>query len=73
MNDMTLTDELYSKIKDDLLGDFPGISSITREENSIIIKADNDTLWEVFEVLYNGVENIEFNLDNEEADITINF
>ncbi|RAP52240.1 MAG: hypothetical protein BZ137_08900 [Methanosphaera sp. rholeuAM130] len=70
---MTLTDELYSKIKDDLLGDFPGISSITRESNSIIIKADNDTLWEVFEVLYNGVENIEFNLDNEEADITINF
>lgn len=73
MNDMTLTDELYSKIKDDLLGDFPSISSITRDENSIIIKADNDTLWEVFEVLYNGVENIEFNLDNEEADITINF
>ncbi|MDO5825786.1 MAG: hypothetical protein BZ137_07000 [Methanosphaera sp. rholeuAM130] len=70
---MTLTDELYEKVKDDLLGDFPTISSITKEENSIVIKADKDTLWKVFEVLYNGVENIEFNIDKEDADITINF
>jgi len=73
VNKMTLTDELYDKVKEDLLGDFPNISSVTRTDNSIIIKADTDTLWEVFEVLYNGVENIEFNIDKEDADITINF
>ena len=70
---MTLTDELYNRVREDLLGDFPGISSIERHEDSIVIKADIDTLWEVFEVLYNGMENIEFNMDNEESDITINF
>jgi len=71
---MTLTDELYDNIKTDLLGDFPSISSIIREDNSIIIRADKDTLWAVFEVLYNGVENIEFNMDKEdESYITINF
>lgn len=70
---MTLSDELYAEIKEDLENDFPEITTITKEEDTIIIKASQDTLWEIFEVLYNGVENIEFNLDNEESFITINF
>lgn len=70
---MTLTDELYNSIKNDLESDFPNITSIRRVEDKIIIKGDDDTLWEIFEVLYKGMDNIEFNMSpDEESDITIN-
>lgn len=70
---MTLSDYLYEEIKTDLKRDYPKIDSIEKDENKIIIRADNDTLWEIFEVLYKGMENIEFNLDNEDTFIIINF
>lgn len=71
---MTLTDQLYNSIKSDLEGDFPNITSITKEDNKIVIRADDDTLWDIFDVLYKGMDNIEFNMSpDEEADITINF
>ncbi|MBE6488958.1 MAG: hypothetical protein E7Z86_09630 [Methanosphaera stadtmanae] len=71
---MSLSEELYNSIKNDLEGDFPNITSITKENDKIIIKADNDTLWEIFDILYKGMDNIEFNFSpNEEANITINY
>lgn len=59
---MTLNTQLYNKISTDLKEDFPKIKEITKEDdNTIKIIADDDTLWNIFEVLFNGVENIEFN------------
>ena len=69
---MTLTQELFEEIRTDLENDFPKIESITREEDKIIIKSDNDTIWELFETLYQGVENIELNAgENEETYLTM--
>lgn len=71
-SDMTLTPELFEEIRNDLENDFPKIESITQEDGKIIINADNDTIWELFETLYHGVENIELNAgENEEAFLTI--
>lgn len=68
-----MTDEnLQEQIIDDLKNDFPNIN-IERNENSIIVRADDDTLWEIFDILYKGLDNVEFNMDkNEENHIIIN-
>lgn len=61
-----MSDESFEKIKMDLINDFPDIKSISETPEGIKIVADDDTLWKVFEVLFNGVENIEFNMGTDE-------
>lgn len=61
-----MSDESFEKIKMDLINDFPDITSISETTEGIKIVADDDTLWKVFEVLFNGVENIEFNMGTDE-------
>lgn len=69
---MTLTPELFEEIRSDLEKDFPKIESIVQEDDKIVINADSDTIWELFEVLYHGVENVELNAgEDEEAFLTI--
>lgn len=63
---MTLTSELYQEIKNDLKNDFPDIKEIKQEDNNIIIKGNDDVLWDIFEVLYHGGRNIEFNASKDE-------
>lgn len=63
---MTLTSELYQEIKNDLKNDFPSIKEIKQEDNNIIIKGNDDVLWDIFEVLYHGGRNIEFNAGKNE-------
>lgn len=65
-------ENLQKQIIDDLKNDFPNIE-IERNENSIIVKADDDTLWEIFDILYKGLDDVELNMDkNEENHIVIN-
>lgn len=65
-------ENLQKQIIDDLKNDFPNIE-IERNENSIIVKADDDTLWEIFDILYKGLDDVELNMDkNEENHIIIN-
>ena len=47
------------------MNDFPNII-VEKEENSIVIKADDDTLWEIFDILYKGLDDVEFNMDKDE-------
>ncbi len=60
------SDKLQNQIIKDLTNDFPKIQKIEKKENTIIIKADDDTLWEIFNVLYNGLDDVEFNMGKEE-------
>lgn len=64
---MTLTSKLFQEISSDLKKDFPEIESIERENNSVIITGCDDVLWNIFEVLFNGVKNIEFNIDKNKT------
>lgn len=65
-------DNIYTEIINDLKRDFPDITSITKKEKEIIIKADENTLWEIYETLYKGIENLELNLGkNEESHIIL--
>lgn len=64
---MNLTHQLYEEISSDLKKDFPDIENIERKDNSIIITGTDDVLWEIFEVLFNGVENIEFNAEKDKT------
>lgn len=65
-------ENLQNQIINDLKNDFPNII-IERNENSIIVKADDDTLWEIFDILYKGLDDVELNMDkNEENHIIIN-
>lgn len=65
-------ENLQKQIINDLKNDFPNIE-IERNENSIIVKADDDTLWEIFDILYKGLDDVELNMDkNEENHIVIN-
>lgn len=64
---MNLTHQLYEEISSDLKKDFPDIEKIERKDNSIIITGTDDVLWEIFEVLFNGVENIEFNAEKDKT------
>ena len=63
---MSVSDEKFEEIVNDLRRDFDNIEDIIKEEDNIKVIADNDTLWEIFEVLFNGVENIEFNMEKNE-------
>lgn len=58
-------EKLQNQIIDDLKNDFPNIV-VEKEENSIVIKADDDTLWEIFDILYKGLDDVEFNMDKDE-------
>ena len=58
---------LFQEISSDLKKDFPEIESIERENNSVIITGCDDVLWNIFEVLFNGVKNIEFNMDKNKT------
>ena len=57
----------FQEISSDLKKDFPEIESIERENNSVIITGCDDVLWNIFEVLFNGVKNIEFNMDKNKT------
>lgn len=59
-------ENLQNQIINDLKNDFPNIN-IEKKDNSIIIKADDNTLWEIFDILYKGLDNIEFNMDKNEG------
>ena len=50
-----LNNTLQDEIINDLSNDFPDITRIERTGEGIVIEADNDTLWEIYEVLYNGL------------------
>lgn len=58
-------EKLQNQIINDLKNDFPNIV-VEKEENSIVIKADDDTLWEIFDILYKGLDDVEFNMDKDE-------
>lgn len=58
--------ELQQQIISDLKRDFPDIKNIETREDNLIIYADNDTLWEIFEVLYKGLDDVEFNMGKDE-------
>lgn len=66
-----MTKNLQDEIVNDLSRDFPSITYIEKREYGVIVYADEDTLWEIFEVLYNGID-VEFNMGNDdEAHIII--
>lgn len=56
---------LQDEIINDLTKDFPGID-IEKKDDSLIVRADNDTLWEIFEILYKGLDDVELNMGKEE-------
>ena len=58
-------EKLQNQIINDLKNDFPNII-VEKEENSIVIKADDDTLWDIFDILYKGLDDVEFNMDKDE-------
>lgn len=62
---ITMSNNLQDEIINDLSNDFPSIT-IKKEEDNLIIYADDDTLWEIFEVLYKGMDDIEFNMGKDE-------
>ena len=61
-----MSGNIHEIIINDLKEDFPKIESITENEKEIIIRADDDTLWEIYETLYMGMENLELNLEKDE-------
>lgn len=60
-----MSSNIHEIIINDLKEDFPKIESITENEKEIIIRADEDTLWEIYETLYMGMENLELNLEKD--------
>lgn len=63
---INMSGNIHEIIINDLKEDFPKIESITENEKEIIIRADDDTLWEIYETLYMGMENLELNLEKDE-------
>ncbi|RAP52007.1 MAG: hypothetical protein BZ138_03830 [Methanosphaera sp. rholeuAM270] len=57
--------KLQDQIISDLEKDFPDIKEIKKENDEIIIKADDDILWEIFEILYTGLDNVELNMGKD--------
>ena len=62
---INMSGNIHEIIINDLKEDFPKIESITENEKEIIIRADDDTLWEIYETLYIGMENLELNLEKD--------
>lgn len=62
MSNHTLQDEIIN----DLSTDFPDITMIERTNEGIVIEADDDTLWKIYEVLYNGLNDVELNMGKDE-------
>lgn len=62
---INMSSNIHEIIINDLREDFPKIESITENEKEIIIRADDDTLWEIYETLYIGMENLELNLEKD--------
>ena len=60
-----MSGNIHEIIINDLKEDFPKIESITENEKEIIIRADDDTLWEIYETLYIGMENLKLNLEKD--------
>lgn len=58
--------ELQDEIINDLSKDFPNIDNIEKKEDCLIIRADNDTLWKIFEILYKGLDDVELNMGRDE-------
>lgn len=56
---------LQDEIINDLTKDFPGID-VEKKDDSLIVRADNDTLWEIFEILYKGLDDVELNMGKDE-------
>ena len=64
---MEITDKLLEEIQKDLKEDFPEITKIIKTDtNKIKIHAPEDTLWQLYETLQNGVHSIEFNARKNE-------
>lgn len=61
-----MSENIKDQIIKDLSKDFPNIKEIQKSENSITIKADDNTLWEIFEVLYKGLDDVELNMGKDE-------
>lgn len=57
--------ELQDRIIDDLKGDFPDIT-VEKGENTLTIHGDDDTLWEIFDILHRGLDDVEFNMAPDE-------
>ncbi len=70
---MIMSDEspLQKQVIRDLKNDFPDIKEIENTSEGIKIVADDDLLWELFEVLYQGIENIELNASKDEKYIIL--
>ncbi|KAF5076481.1 hypothetical protein [Methanobacterium aggregans] len=57
-------DEIYQ----DLKNDYEGVEKVTlKDKNVFCIYADDDTLWQIFEDIMDGVTSIEFNAGANEA------
>jgi hypothetical protein len=57
-------DEIYQ----DLKNDYEGVEKVTlKDKNVFCIYADDDTLWQIFEDIMDGVKSIEFNAGANEA------
>lgn len=57
-------DEIYH----DLKKDYDGVENVTiKDRNVFCVYADDDTLWQIFEDIMDGVKSIEFNAGANEA------
>lgn len=69
-NKETGTDKDYraDEIYQDLKNDYEGVEKVTlKDKNVFCIYADDDTLWQIFEDIMDGVKSIEFNAGANEA------
>ena len=56
------------EIYQDLKNDYEGVEKVTlKDKNVFCIYADDDTLWQIFEDIMDGVKSIEFNAGANEA------
>jgi|GEM_PF-447328 len=56
------------EIYQDLKKDYEGVEKVTlKDKNVFCVYADDDTLWQIFEDIMDGVKSIEFNAGANEA------
>ncbi len=58
--------KLQDEIINDLTKDFPEIQDIEKKDDCLIIRADDDTLWNIFEILYKGLDDVELNMGKDD-------